>query len=143
MLNQINKLIHLSFNIFFILLFRLKHVKMDSGGKEKPQKESEENVVVQLKQILEKNQLHINNLELNPTNENAISDNEDNTKTEEKSRFGIKELKLIVSEYETLKDTYEALQKQVEQKYRENEGHVKLIEEQKSEIKQLQNNNLQ
>jgi len=87
MLNQINKLIHLSFNIFFILLFRLKHVKMDSGGKEKPQKESEENVVVQLKQILEKNQLHINNLELNPTNENAISDNEDNTKTEEKSIY--------------------------------------------------------
>ena len=115
---------------------------MDSGGKGKPQKEYEGNVVVQLKQILETNQLHINNLELNPASENASLDNENNT-TEEKSSFGIKELKLIVSEYETLKDTYESLQKQVEQKYRENEDNVKLIEEQKLQINQLQKSNSQ
>ena len=117
---------------------RLKNVKMDiGGGKEKtPQRDFDNNIVSQLKTILETDLSHINEIEIHRAN--STNDSENN---EEENRFGLKELKLIISEYEILKDTYVALQKQVEAKFQENEHHLKLIDEQKLEIKRLQESN--
>ena len=117
---------------------RLKNVKMDIGGnKDKsPQKDFDNNIVSQLKTILETDLSHINEIEIHRANSNDSNEN-----NEEENRFGLKELKLIISEYEILKDTYIALQKQVEAKFQENEHHLKLIDEQKLEIKRLQESN--
>ena len=117
---------------------RLKNVKMDIGGnKDKsPQKDFDNNIVSQLKTILETDLSNINEIEIHRANSNDSNEN-----NEEENRFGLKELKLIISEYEILKDTYIALQKQVEAKFQENEHHLKLIDEQKLEIKRLQESN--
>uniref|UniRef100_A0A7M5VCQ9 Uncharacterized protein n=1 Tax=Clytia hemisphaerica TaxID=252671 RepID=A0A7M5VCQ9_9CNID len=116
----------------------LKNVKMDiTGSKDKtPQKDFDNNIVSQLKTILETDLSHINEIEIH-----RASSNDSNENNEEENHFGLKELKSIISEYEILKDTYVALQKQVEAKFQENELHLKLIDEQKLEIKRLQESN--
>lgn len=132
------------FKVFSIssISYRLKqHVKMESGGKEKTQKDFDNNIVTQLKSMIS-DLSNINEIEIHRAdNGNGKSDEDSNDNTTEDNKFGLRELKLIISEYETLRDTYVSLQKQVEVKFQENESSLKIINEQKLEIKKLQESN--
>lgn len=114
---------------------------MDIGGKEKTQKDFDNNIVTQLKSILDSDLSNINEIEIHRADNANSKANGDSNENTDDNKFGLRELKLIISEYETLRDTYLSLQKQVEVKFKENEGALKLIDEQKLEIKKLQDIN--
>ena len=114
---------------------------MDSGEKGKTQKDFDNNIVTQLKTILDSDLSNINEIEIHRADNANSKDSGDSNENTEDNKFGLRELKLVISEYETLRDTYLSLQKQVEVKFKENEGALKLIDEQKLEIKKLQESN--
>ena len=114
---------------------------MDSGGKEKTQKDFDNNIVTQLKTILDSDLSNISEIEIHRADNGNTKANGDSNENTDDNKFGLRELKLIISEYETLRDTYLSLQKQVEVKFQENESSLKFIEEQKLQIKTLQESN--